>query len=79
MRARMRRGCLKHERAVAPAATQLIREIKAAAKSNNQQVMRVLAKSLVRVRGQIAKLQGSSANLRGVSTNLTVRAGAGPC
>jgi division protein CdvB (Snf7/Vps24/ESCRT-III family) len=52
----------------------LILEIKAAAKTNNQAAMRVLAKSLVRLRSQIAKLQGSSANLRGVSTNLTTAA-----
>jgi hypothetical protein len=52
----------------------LIAEIKAAAKTNNQAVMRVLAKSLVRLRGQIANLQGSKANLRGVSTNLTTAA-----
>jgi division protein CdvB (Snf7/Vps24/ESCRT-III family) len=51
----------------------LITDIKAAAKTNNQAAMKVLAKALVRLRGQIAKLQGSSANLRGVSTNLTVR------
>lgn len=52
----------------------LIREIKAAATKNNQAAVRVLAKSLVRLRGQITKLQGSSAQLRGVSTNLTVSA-----
>ena len=52
----------------------LVNDIKAAAKTNNQASMRVLAKALVRLRGQIGKLQGSSANLRGVSTNLTVRA-----
>lgn len=50
----------------------LIREIKAAAKTNNQAAMKVLAKSLVRLRSQIASLRGSSAQLRGVSTNLTV-------
>jgi len=52
----------------------LILEIKAAAKANNQAAMRVLAKSLVRLRNQIAHLQGSQANLRGVSTNLTTAA-----
>ncbi|KAF8069465.1 VPS2.3 [Scenedesmus sp. PABB004] len=55
----------------------LVREIKAAAKSNpNSPATRVLAKSLVRLRAQIAKLQGSSANLRGVSTNITTAAAA---
>jgi hypothetical protein len=50
----------------------LIREIKAAAKTNNQASLKILAKSLVRLRAQIAKLHGSAANLKGVSTNLTV-------
>eukprot|EP00877_Chromochloris_zofingiensis_P011991 jgi/Chrzof1/7045/Cz02g08210.t1 len=52
----------------------LIRDIKAAAKTNNTAAMRVLAKSLVRIRSQITKMQGSSAQLRGVSTNLTTTA-----
>lgn len=52
----------------------LILEIKAAAKANNQPAMRVLAKSLVRLRNQIAHLQGSQANLRGVSTQITTAA-----
>jgi len=50
----------------------LIRDIKAAAKTGNTAATRVLAKSLVRLRGQITSLKGSSAQLRGVSTNLTV-------
>jgi hypothetical protein len=50
----------------------LIRDIKAAAKTNNQASLKILAKSLVRLRAQIAKLHGSAANLKGVSTNLTV-------
>lgn len=50
----------------------LIREIKAAAKTNNQASLKILAKSLVRLRAQITKLHGSAANLKGVSTNLTV-------
>lgn len=54
----------------------LIAEIKAAAKANNTAATRVLAKSLVRLRSQMAKLQGSQANLRGVSTNLTTAAAA---
>jgi len=36
--------------------------------------MRALAKALVRLRAQIAKLTGSSAQLRGVSTSLTAAA-----
>ncbi len=55
----------------------LIREIKAAAKAGNTPATRVLAKSLVRLRGQITKLQGSSAQLKGISTTITVRRGAG--
>lgn len=51
----------------------LIREIKAAAKAGNTPATRVLAKSLVRLRGQVAKLQGSSAQLKGISTTITVR------
>jgi hypothetical protein len=51
----------------------LIKDIKAAAKANNQAATRVLAKSLVRLRNQIATLRGSSAQLKGVGTNLTVR------
>ena len=35
--------------------------------------MRIQAKSLVRVRGQIGKLQASIAQLKGVSTQMTVR------
>ncbi|GLI62606.1 hypothetical protein VaNZ11_005149 [Volvox africanus] len=52
----------------------LIREIKAAAKAGNTTGARVLAKSLVRLRGQISKLQSSSAHLRGVSTQITTAA-----
>eukprot|EP00879_Flechtneria_rotunda_P029073 GHRR01031337.1.p1 GENE.GHRR01031337.1~~GHRR01031337.1.p1 ORF type:complete len:194 (+),score=73.04 GHRR01031337.1:595-1176(+) len=54
----------------------LIRDIKAAAKTNNQAAMKILAKSLIRLRGQITKLHGSAANLKGVSTNLTTAAAA---
>ncbi|EFJ40296.1 hypothetical protein VOLCADRAFT_108220 [Volvox carteri f. nagariensis] len=52
----------------------LIREIKAAAKAGNTAGARVLAKSLVRLRGQISKLQGSSAHLRGISAQITTAA-----
>jgi charged multivesicular body protein 2B len=51
----------------------LIGEIKAAAKANNQPATRVLAKSLVRLRGQMATLQGSVAQLKGVGHNITAR------
>lgn len=54
----------------------LISEIKAAAKAGNTPATRVLAKSLVRLRGQIAQLRGSSAQLRGVGTSITVRVAA---
>ncbi|PNH09542.1 Vacuolar protein sorting-associated protein 2 3 [Tetrabaena socialis] len=49
----------------------LIREIKAAAKAGNTPATRVLAKSLVRLRSQVAKLQGSSAQLKGIGTQIT--------
>jgi division protein CdvB (Snf7/Vps24/ESCRT-III family) len=51
----------------------LIAEIKAAAKNGNQQVLNVHAKSLVRLRSQIAKLQASAARLKGISSQMTVR------
>lgn len=52
----------------------LIREIKAAAKANNTAAMRVLAKSLVRLRGQMTTLQSSAAQLKGVKHNITTAA-----
>ncbi|KIZ01918.1 hypothetical protein MNEG_6039, partial [Monoraphidium neglectum] len=52
----------------------LIREIKAAAKGNNQAATRVLAKSLVRLRAQITTLQASAAQLKGVGHNITTAA-----
>lgn len=51
----------------------LVTDIKAAAKRGDQASAKVLARSLVRLRAQITKLQASAANLRGVATNLTVR------
>lgn len=51
----------------------LIREIKAAAKTGNQASTRILAKSLVRIRSQMTKMQGSKAQLMGVSTQMKVR------
>ncbi len=50
----------------------LIREIKAAAAKNNTPTVRVLAKSLVRLRGQQARLQASAAQMRGVSSSMVV-------
>jgi hypothetical protein len=50
----------------------IIRDIKASAKQGNQAAMKILAKSLVRLRGQITKLQGSSAQLQGVGMTMTV-------
>ncbi|KAG2486999.1 hypothetical protein HYH03_014371 [Edaphochlamys debaryana] len=52
----------------------LVKEIKAAAKAGNQPATRVLAKSLVRLRGQITKLQGSAAQLKGIGTTITTAA-----
>lgn len=51
----------------------LIREIKAAAAKNNTPTVRVLAKSLVRLRGQQARLQASAAQMRGISSSMVVR------
>lgn len=48
----------------------LILEIKKAAKSGNEAGARVLAKNLVRVRGQITKIQNSQAHLRGIQTHV---------
>ena len=48
--------------------------MQAAAKTGNQQVLKIQAKSLIRLRGQIGKLQASIAQLKGVSTQMTVRA-----
>lgn len=53
----------------------LIKEIKATAKTGNEAATRVLAKSLVRVRAQVTKLQASKAQLQGVSTQITVGCG----
>lgn len=50
----------------------LITDIKKAAKQNNTQAMKVLAKSLVRLRGQMNQLRASEAQLRGVKTSITV-------
>ena len=50
----------------------LIREIKAAAAKNNTPTVRVLAKSLVRLRGQQARLQASAAQMRGISSSMVV-------
>ena len=50
----------------------IIRDIKAAAKQGNQPAMKILAKSLVRLRGQVTKLQSSSAQLQGVGMTMTV-------
>lgn len=50
----------------------LIREIKQAAAKNNTPTVRVLAKSLVRLRGQQARLAASAAQMRGVSSSMVV-------
>ncbi|GAX73797.1 hypothetical protein CEUSTIGMA_g1248.t1 [Chlamydomonas eustigma] len=52
----------------------MIAEIKAAAQKGNQQVLNVHAKSLVRLRSQIAKLQASNARLKGISSQMTTSA-----
>ncbi|KAF3785863.1 Vacuolar sorting-associated protein [Nymphaea thermarum] len=47
----------------------LVAEIKRTAKTGNDAATRVLARQLVRLRQQIAKLQGSRAQMRGVATH----------
>ncbi|GJP84886.1 hypothetical protein CLOP_g14932 [Closterium sp. NIES-67] len=50
----------------------LLVEIKKTAKTGNQAAARVLARELVRVRGQIEKLHKSKAQIRGISTHAQV-------
>jgi hypothetical protein len=52
--------------------SKLIVDIKKQAKLNNTQSMKTLAKSLVRLRGQMNQLRASEAQLRGVKTTITV-------
>ncbi len=75
----MRKGEREIQREIATLQMQekkMIAEIKAAAKTGNQNVIKIQAKALVRLRAQIAKLQASVAQLKGVSTQMTVGA---PC
>lgn len=51
----------------------LIKEIKEAARNGNEKGARVLAKSLVRLRGQRTKVLASSAQLRGIRASVGVR------
>lgn len=50
----------------------LIKEIKDAARTGNEKGARLLAKSLVRLRGQRTKVLASSAQLRGVRASIGV-------
>ena len=52
----------------------LVKEIKAAAAKGNVSSARVLAKSLVRLRGQKAKLHAGILQMRGVRSTIAVRA-----
>ena len=52
----------------------LVKEIKAAAAKGNESSARVLAKSLVRLRGQKAKLHAGILQMRGVRSAIAVRA-----
>ena len=52
--------------------SKLVIDIKAAAKQGNQPTVRVLAKSLIRLRGQKVKLQATMGQLRGVRSSITV-------
>lgn len=54
----------------------LVKEIKAAAAKGNESAARVLAKSLVRLRGQKAKLHAGILQMRGVRSTIAVRASA---
>ena len=56
-----------------------MRDIKASAAKGNQASVKQLAKSLVRLRAQIAKLTASDAHLRGVRANLSVLLLTRPC
>ncbi|GLT42297.1 hypothetical protein SLA2020_163050 [Shorea laevis] len=47
----------------------LVAEIKRTAKTGNEAATKVLARQLVRLRQQIAKLQGSRAQMRGIATH----------
>ena len=51
----------------------LVKEIKAAAAKGNEGSARVLAKSLVRLRGQKAKLHAGILQMRGVRSAIAVR------
>ena len=51
----------------------LINDIKKTAKQGNTQATKTLAKSLVRIRGQMNQLRASEAHLRGVKYAVTVR------
>ena len=52
----------------------LVKEIKSAAAKGNESAARVLAKSLVRLRGQKAKLHAGILQMRGVRSTIAVRA-----
>ncbi|KAI5064153.1 hypothetical protein GOP47_0020823 [Adiantum capillus-veneris] len=47
----------------------LVAEIKKTAKTGNEAATKILARQLIRLRQQIAKLQGSRAQMRGVATH----------
>lgn len=47
----------------------LVAEIKRSAKTGNEAATKILARQLIRLRQQIAKLQGSRAQVRGVATH----------
>lgn len=51
----------------------LIQDIKKTAKQGNTAATKTLAKSLVRIRGQMNQLRASEAHLRGVKYAVTVR------
>lgn len=51
----------------------LTAEIKKAASSGNQASLRILAKSLVRVRQQQTKMHAGIAQMQGVKSSMTVR------
>lgn len=59
--------------------TRLISEIKKAAQQGNQASTRILAKSLVRVRGQQTKIHAGIAQMQGVKSGMTVSCSFSPC
>lgn len=63
------RGIEKEIGALQQEEKKLVAEIKRTAKTGNEAATKVLARQLIRLRQQIAKLQGSRAQMRGIATH----------